>query len=138
MKKTLILSIFIILSCSKNKEIDISLLNGYWEIQTVTKSSKLLKTYPYSGIIDFFETDGKTGIRKKVSPKLNGKFTVSLHQIDFTVIKAGEKTYIEYIDSNNIKFKETIEQLDSLNLYISNKDNYKYHYKLYEQIIIDE
>ena len=49
-----------------------------------------------------------------------------------------ENTYIEYTDSNNIKFKETIKHLDSLNLILTNKDNYTYHYKLYEQIVINE
>lgn len=138
MKKTLILVTILTLSCATDRDIDLSLLNGYWEIQSVTQNNKLLKTYPYSGIIDFFETDGKTGIRKKVNPKFNGKFTISLHQINFNVIKIEENTYIEYTDSNNIKFKETIKQLDSLNLILTNKDNYTYHYKLYEQIVINE
>ena len=67
MKKTLILVTILTLSCATKRDIDLSLLNGYWEIQSVTQNNKLLKTYPYSGIIDFFETDGKTGIRKKVN-----------------------------------------------------------------------
>ena len=70
-------------SCFEKQEIDISLLDGYWEIQSVKQDNKLLKTYPFSGIIDYFEVENGKGLRKKVMPKIDGKFETSLHKINF-------------------------------------------------------
>ena len=139
MKKTIILfCLCITFSCDEKPSLDISLLNGYWEIQSVKQNNKLLKTYPFSGTIDFFEVNNNKGLRKKVNPKFDGKFITSMHQINFNVYQGdNNKTQIEYYDLNNNKFIETIIKLDSVNLYLTNKDNYIYHYKVYEKLNLD-
>ena len=136
--KKIILFIFISLnfSCFEKQVIDISLLNGYWEIQSVKQDNKLLKTYPFSGIIDYFEIENEKGLRKKVMPKIDGKFEASLHKIDFNISQKNGKTTLEYIDKNNT-FIETIVKLDSSELIITNKENYIYHYKAYEKLNFD-
>ena len=136
--KKIILFIFISLyfSCFEKQVIDISLLNGYWEIQSVKQDNKLLKTYPFSGIIDYFEIENEKGLRKKVMPKIDGKFEASLHKIDFNISQKNGKTTLEYIDKNNT-FIETIVKLDSTELFITNKENYIYHYKAYEKLNFD-
>jgi hypothetical protein len=136
--KKIILFIFISLnfSCFEKQVIDISLLNGYWEIQSVKQDNKLLKTYPFSGIIDYFEIKNEKGLRKKVMPKIDGKFEASLHKIDFNISQKNGKTTLEYIDKNNT-FIETIVKLDSTELFITNKENYIYHYKAYEKLNFD-
>ena len=136
--KKIILFIFISLnfSCFEKQVIDISLLNGYWEIQSVKQDNKLLKTYPFSGIIDYFEITNGKGLRKKVMPKIDGKFEASLHKIDFNISQKNGKTTLEYIDKNNT-FIETIVKLDSTELFITNKENYIYHYKAYEKLNFD-
>ena len=123
-------------SCFEKQEIDISLLDGYWEIQSVKQDNKLLKTYPFSGIIDYFEVENGKGLRKKVMPKIDGKFEASLHKIDFNISQKNGKTTLEYIDKNNT-FIETIVKLDSSELIITNKENYIYHYKAYEKLNFD-
>ena len=112
------------------------MLNGYWEIQSVKQDNKLLKTYPFSGIVDYFEIENGKGLRKKVMPKIDGKFEASLHKIDFNIFQKNGKTTIEYIDKNNT-FTETIVKLDSTELFITNKENYIYHYKAYEKLKFD-
>ena len=136
--KKIILFIFISLnfSCFEKQVLDISLLNGYWEIQSVKQDNKLLKTYPFSGIIDYFEIENEKGLRKKVMPKIDGKFEASLHKIDFNISQKNGKTTLEYIDKNNT-FIETIVKLDSSELIITNKENYIYHYKAYEKLNFD-
>ena len=136
--KKIILFIFISLnfSCIEKQVIDINLLNGYWEIQYVKQDNKLLKTYPFSGIIDYFEIKNGKGLRKKVMPKIDGKFEASLHKIDFNISQKNGKTTLEYIDKNNT-FMETIVKLDSTELFITNKENYIYHYKAYEKLNFD-
>ena len=137
MKKIiLILYISLHFSCSEKNKTDISLLNGYWEIQSVKQDNKLLKTYPFSGIIDYFEIENEKGLRKKVMPKIDGKFEASLHKIDFNISQKNGKTTLEYIDKNNT-FIETIVKLDSTELFITNKENYIYHYKAYEKLNFD-
>ncbi len=123
-------------SCLEKQEIDISLLNGYWEIQSVKKDNKLLKTYPFSGIIDYFEVENGKGLRKKVMPKIDGKFETSLHKINFNIFQKNGEATIEYFDKNNI-YSETIVKLDSTELFITNKENYIYHYKVYEKLNFD-
>lgn len=62
-----------------------------------------------------------------------------MHQINFNVYEGDDnKTQIEYYDFNNNKFVETIIKLDSVNLYLTNKDNYIYHYKVYEKLNLDQ
>ena len=123
MKKIIIL-ICITFSCENRSNIDLSLLNGYWEIQSVKQDNKLLKTYPFSGIIDYFEVENGKGLRKKVNPKFDGKFITSMHQINFNIIYNNDIVEIEYYDKKSHKYKETITKLDSVDLYITNKDNY--------------
>ena len=136
--KKIILFICIVLnfSCIEKQEIDISLLDGYWEIQSVKQDNKLLKTYPFSGIIDYFEVENGKGLRKKVMPKIDGKFETSLHKINFNISQKNGETIIEYFDKNNI-FTETIVKLDSTELFITNKENYIYHYRVYEKLNFD-
>ena len=137
MKKIILfISISLNFSCFEKQEIDISLLDGYWEIQSVKQDNKLLKTYPFSGIIDYFEIKNGKGLRKKVMPKIDGKFETSLHKINFNIFKKNGKTTIEYFDKNNI-YTETIVKLDSTELFITNKENYIYHYKVYEKLNFD-
>ena len=137
MKKIiLILYISLHFSCSEKNKTDISLLNGYWEIQSVKQDDKLLKTYPFSGIIDYFVVENGKGLRKKVMPKFDGKFETSLHKINFNVTVLNGETIIEYFDKNNT-FRETIVQLDSTELFLTNKENYIYHYKVYEKLNFD-
>tara|TARA_Y100000385_G_C12544590_1_gene405240 strand:- start:55 stop:468 length:414 start_codon:yes stop_codon:yes gene_type:complete len=124
------------ISCFQKQEIDTSLLNGYWEIQSVKKDNKLLKTYPFSGIIDYFEVENGKGLRKKVMPKIDGKFETSLHKINFNIFQKNGEATIEYFDKNNI-YSETIVKLDSTELFITNKENYIYHYKVYEKLNFD-
>ena len=137
MKKIiLILYISLHFSCSEKNKTDISLLNGYWEIQSVKQDDKLLKTYPFSGIIDYFEVKNGKGLRKKVMPKFDGKFETSLHKINFNISVLNGETIIEYFDKNNT-FRETIVKLDSTELFLTNKENYIYHYKVYEKLNLD-
>ena len=134
MKKTIILfCLCITFSCDEKPILDISLLNGYWEIQSVKQDDKILKTYPFSGIIDYFEFKDNKGLRKKVVPRFDGKFETSMHRINFNIKKNNNEVIIEYYDKNNI-FIETIVRLDSTELFLTNKDNYLYHYKKYEKL----
>ena len=73
-------------SCNESR--DIKYLSGYWEISSVSVSGKELKNYPFSGTIDYFILDEKNnGYRKKVKPRLDGNFDITMHEIQFKINK---------------------------------------------------
>ena len=61
--------VLLIILCSCSGDNNIEILNGYWEIQSVTKEGKLMKKYPFSNTVDFFYIKDLEGYRKKVTPR---------------------------------------------------------------------
>ncbi len=114
------------LSCEKVEKIDY--LSGYWEINSVSYQGNELKNYPFSNTIDYFEFEQNNfGFRKKVMPKINGSFDITMHQINFEIISENKKRILRYGKGKN--FKEEIIKLDSLNLFLQNEEGYTYKYK---------
>ena len=117
----------LIFSCQKQNR-DINFINGYWEIVSVSKNNKNIKKYPFSNSIDYFEiTNDFSGFRKKVKPKIDGDFNVTLHQINFEIENNKNEILLIYGKGNN--FIEKILSLDSLNLKLENKEGYIFEYK---------
>ena len=74
--KRLIILFFFIISC--DKQINLDLINGYWEIVSVSKNNEFIKEYPFSNAVDFFIIDSlNNGYRKKIKPKINGSFEIT-------------------------------------------------------------
>ena len=140
MKKiNFIISIFLVLiinSCNESR--DIKYLSGYWEISSVSLSGKELKNYPFSGTIDYFILDEKNnGYRKKVKPRLDGNFDITMHEIQFKINKQKNDIYLVYGKGEN--FKEKLVKLDSMKLILRNTDGLIYKYKrFYPKNFLDE
>ena len=82
--KRLIILFFFIISC--DKQINLDLINGYWEIVSVSKNNEFVKEYPFSNAVDFFIIDSlNNGYRKKIKPKINGSFEITLHEIPISI-----------------------------------------------------
>ena len=128
MKKLFFLTAILVLNQSCNKTNNIDLLAGYWEISSVSLEGNELKNYPFSNTVDYFEFNEKnSGFRKKVKPKMDGNFNITMHQIDFKLLISNGRKFIEYGKGDN--FKEEIIKLDSLNLFIENNEGHIYKYK---------
>ncbi len=123
-------------SCNESK--DIKYLSGYWEISSVSVSGKELKNYPFSGTIDYFILDEKNnGYRKKVKPRLDGNFDITMHEIQFKINKQKNDIYLVYGKGEN--FKEKLVKLDSMKLILRNTDGLIYKYKrFYPKNFLDE
>ena len=123
-------------SCNESK--DIKYLSGYWEISSVSISGKELKNYPFSGTIDYFILDEKNnGYRKKVKPRLDGNFDITMHEIQFKINKQKNDIYLVYGKGEN--FKEKLVKLDSMKLILRNTDGLIYKYKrFYPKNFLDE
>ncbi len=149
MKKTslTIITLFslILRSCEKTNKLNY--LNGYWEITSVKKNGSKIKNYPFNGTIDYFilDKDLSSGFRKKVKPKIDGNFDITMHQIEFNIDE--EKKYLSLFkcnmsisDSQRLvygegeNFIEYIVKIDSMNLVIKNSDGYSYSYKRFYPI----
>jgi hypothetical protein len=112
-------------------------LEGYWEINQVKKDGKVVKTYNISTTVDYFKVnDDLTGFRKKVTPSLDGKFTVTDDESPFVLKVENNKLYI-YYTVNNITFKESIEHATEEELVITNDEGFKYIYKPFESLNLE-
>ena len=135
MKKisSFIILIIIVYSCSLNNDIEI--LNGYWEIQSVKKEGQLIKKYPFNNTIDFFYIKNLEGYRKKVTPKSDGRFMITLHQANLNISKENGEFILRYLNNNKTYF-EKIKKIDSQQLIILDKEGYIYKYNRYTPIEI--
>lgn len=128
-----IILLIILYSCSDDNNIEI--LNGYWEIQSVKKEGKLIKKYPFSDIVDFFYIKDLEGYRKKVTPRSDGRFMVTLHQANLNVTKENGEFILRYLNKSKTYF-EKIKKIDSQQLIILDKEGYIYKYNRYIPIEI--
>ena len=112
-------------SCNESK--NLQYLNGYWEISSVSIEGKEVKNYPFSGIIDYFILDENNGYRKKVKPKIDGSFDVTMHEIEFKIEMKKNDIYLVYGKGKN--FIESIVKLDSTKMILKNMDGFFYEYK---------
>ena len=134
-----VLGIFTLLtnSCKKVSK-DTNLLEGYWEIETVTLPDGNSKKYSFNQNVDYFKLENDTsGYRKKVQPLLDGSFLTSNDAERFNLTRDNEKIYIHY--KNNLsEWTETIIKLNKDRMLIINENNLKYFYKKFEPIDIDD
>ena len=112
-------------------------LEGYWEIKQVEKDGKVVKTYTISTAVDYFKVnENLTGFRKKVSPSLDGKFSVTDDESPFVLKVENNKLFIHYT-VNNVTVKETIMYATENELVITNEEGFKYTYKPFESLKLE-
>ncbi|MBT3560057.1 MAG: hypothetical protein HN773_05130 [Flavobacteriaceae bacterium] len=129
--------ILLIILCSCSGDNNIEILNGYWEIQSVTKEGKLMKKYSFSNTVDFFYIKDLEGYRKKVTPRSDGRFMVTLHQANLNVTKENGEFILRYLNKSKTYF-EKIKKIDSQQLIILDNEGYIYKYNRYIPIEINK
>ena len=133
--KRLIILFFFIISC--DKQINLDLINGYWEIVSVSKNNEFIKEYPFSNAVDFFIIDSlNNGYRKKIKPKINGSFEITLHEIPISIKNSNNFYVIKYYSTGN-QYTETISKLDQNRLVIKNSEGIIFSYKRFEKYFDD-
>ncbi len=129
--KRLIILFFFIISC--DKQINLDLINGYWEIVSVSKNNEFVKENPFSNAVDFFIIDSlNNGYRKKIKPKINGSFEITLHEIPISIKNNNNSYEIKYNSAGN-QYVETINKLDQNILVIKNNEGIIFSYKRFEK-----
>lgn len=116
--------------CQKEiKPEEIAFINGYWEIEKVVLNTGKEKLYKVNDSFDFFELKANNkGIRKKVSPQLNGTFLVNDTFENISLVYINKAVFIAYATSY-AKWKEEIILLTKEKLVLRNDEKSEYHYK---------
>jgi hypothetical protein len=126
-----------LVGCSNNPEQLKEHINGYWEITKVEKNGTLIKSYNINPTVDYFELSNDTnGFRKKGTPTFEGTFIVTNHNAAFTMKIENDSLNI-YYTNNGATTKETIVKATKTKLIITNTEGFKYTYKPYETIDIN-
>ena len=124
-------------SLSNTFQINLDYINGYWEIVSVSKNNKFLKEYPFSNAVDFFVIDSlNNGFRKKIKPKIDGSFEITLHEIPISIKDNNKSFDIIYFSAGN-QYVETINILDQNRLVIKNSEGIIFSYKRFEKYLND-
>jgi len=139
MNKVVSLGIFLLLVACQNKvtQEELTLLNGYWEIEKVTLANGQTKEYKVNTTVDYIEVNDKAGFRKKVYPKFDGTFDTSNDAEQFTISMRQDKFEIHY-KSELSEWLEVLKSLDSSSFSVTNTENITYYYKRFEPINVDK
>lgn len=134
MKYSIYLLLLTLVSCGSHPpEEMISHLNGYWEIEKVKFPDGSEKAFTLSTTIDYLEVQGDSGVRKKVSPQLDGTFLTFDQNELFTILVRNDSLILAYKTPFD-RWEETVIQASPSELVVVNKDLKEYHYKPYQVI----
>ncbi len=137
MKNTFLFSALIVLvSCvGPSAEEMRTKLPGYWEIEKVVLTDGSERTFDVNTVIDFIELDESTGLRKKVTPQLDGSFLTNKAAEQFTAVIENDSLKLHY-DTPYDQWTETVVIARDSTLVIANTDGKVYWYKRYRPIFL--
>lgn len=132
--KSILIVVFtsLIINCEKKQEITPEKINGYWEIQKVIKDGDE-KDYGFNPVIEYFEIKKNKGFRKKVYPKIEGKYQTDILADSLLIIKKEDKFILE-IKNNSWKTQEIITILNDSVLQYTTENNIVFKYKRHQKI----
>ena len=134
MKKTLLIIVLLAMGCKSNPDNDIEFIEGYWEIESVYKDNKLLRTFKINSGIDYFKINADLkGFRKKLKPNFSGTFETSKDVLNFKIEIQNNGLFLNYID-NATSFREEVLEANKEKLVIKSNSGLVYNYKPYEAL----
>lgn len=127
--KVILFSVLLVSCKQQIQSTDIPKINGYWEIEKVVFDKGEDKEYAANQNYDYFQIDkNNQGIRKKVSPQLDGTFLVDDTFEKVSVRFHDDKAYLDYV-TPYMKYTEEIIALTADELVVLNAQKKEYHYK---------
>lgn len=125
----IVLGVTFFISCSKKVEAeDIDKMNGYWEIEKVVLPDGKEKKYRANEMYEFFQIKDFVGIRKKVTPIIDGTFMVNL-DAERVSIKQGKEKFTVHYSTFYSQWDEELVSLSNEEMILKNENNTEYHYK---------
>ena len=138
MKKTLLFIVLLAMGCKSNPEKHIEFIEGYWEIESVYKDNKLLRTFKINSGIDYFKINADLkGFRKKLKPNFSGTFETSKDVLNFKIEIQNNGLFLNYID-NATCFREEVLEANKEKLVIKSNSGLVYNYKPYEALDLSQ
>jgi hypothetical protein len=122
---------------NKVSQEELTLLNGYWEIEKVTLANGQSKEYKVNTTVDYIELKELSGYRKKVYPKFDGTFDTSNDAEQFTIIAQQNRIEIHYKNELS-EWTEVLKSLDEHSFSVTNTENITYYYKRFEPINVNK
>ena len=138
MKKTLLVIVLLAMGCKSNPDKHIEFIEGYWEIESVYKDNKLLRTFKINSGIDYFKINADLkGFRKKLKPNFSGTFQTSKDVLNFKIEIQNNGLFLNYID-NATSFREEVLEANKEKLVIKSNSGLVYNYKPYEALDLSQ
>ena len=138
MKKLFVLICLCVIGCKSNPTHQIDSIEGYWEIESVYKDDKLIKTFKISPGIDYFKINKRSkGFRKKLKPNFNGTFETSKDVLNFEIEIQNNTLFLNYID-NATKFSEEVLLASTEKLVLKNNRGFVYNYKTHKPLDLSQ
>ena len=138
MKKTLLVIVFLAMGCKSNPDKHIEFIEGYWEIESVYKDNKLLRTFKINSGIDYFKINADLkGFRKKLKPNFSGTFQTSKDVLNFKIEIQNNGLFLNYID-NATSFREEVLEANKEKLVIKSNSGLVYNYKPYKALDLSQ
>ncbi|SDB46486.1 hypothetical protein SAMN03097699_1509 [Flavobacteriaceae bacterium MAR_2010_188] len=127
--------VFLISSCKQ--EIDLSNISGYWEIDKVILEDGSERDYGVNTTVDYIELKSdSTGIRKKLSPRLDGTFSTTEDFESFKIKENNGDLFIQY-ETPMMSWDEELLNLNETTLEVKNDHSIRYIYKRFEPINLE-
>ena len=120
-------------SCQSEPKEDLSLLQGYWEIQSVQTPDGQDKEFGINTIVDYFELNGMEGSRSKMQPQLDGSYVKQPTTERFRVKDSAGNWYLFYSTPYD-SWVERLKKLDEQELVLQIPMGNTYRYKKYEPL----
>lgn len=129
---------WLLFSCSEEKKvIDLTNLNGYWEIDRVITSGGSEKKFGFNPYIDFFKTNDSVGFRSKTKPQFGGKYQSNKEKIRYRINTKNDSIFITYTNAKKT-WADVLIEASATQICLQNNLGNLYFYRPYTPIIIDE
>ncbi|MEK9603983.1 MAG: hypothetical protein VW127_06130 [Flavobacteriaceae bacterium] len=111
---------------NKIKPSDLALINGYWSIDYITHKDETFHPKGALKLLDFYEINGKEGIRKKVQPRWDNKFLITEDLNKFKIVFESNRYYLGFETAWD-QWREEILKLNQDQLILKHQEK-SYHY----------
>lgn len=130
---TYLLLILFSFSCVKESpESQIKKITGYWEIVSVKLPDGTTKQFNQGITLDYINVTGDKGIRKKVTPQIDGSFLTN-ESFEKFILKIENDSLRLYYETPFHKWHETVLEAKDSILIVQNSDHKIYTYKKFRK-----
>ncbi|BAO55921.1 hypothetical protein NMS_1912 [Nonlabens marinus S1-08] len=106
-------------------------LQGYWSIDTVEKPDGSEKEFPFTNHMDFFNVEGTSGTKSRVSPTYDGRFISYGDAVKFVWVNDENQLVLKFADGEN-SYSQTLKKATEDELILIHEDGTIYNYKSYD------